>query len=115
MEKIMSSGQTSEYFRDYYQKNKEKIIRRTETRRLKVQYNLTPEEHNLLLMSNSCDICGKGETRKHKGKVKRLCIDHDHVTGKVRGVLCHDCNTGIGLLRDSIELIEKARDYLGKT
>ena len=41
-----------------------------------------------------------------------LCIDHDHKTGKVRGLLCNNCNRALGLLQDKPELLIKAVDYL---
>lgn len=50
-----------------------------------------------------CRICGSS---------KRLHIDHDHTTGKVRGLLCHYCNIGIGMFKDKQELLEKAIQYL---
>ncbi len=59
-----------------------------------------------------CAICGKGEQRKYKGKVIRLSIDHNHKTGKMRGLLCHNCNVGIGHFSDSIEFLLKAITYL---
>jgi Recombination endonuclease VII len=58
-----------------------------------------------LLTSNvTCQICGTGE--------RRLVIDHDHDTMKIRGVLCHICNTGIGAFKDNPGLIQKAINYL---
>jgi hypothetical protein len=60
-----------------------------------------------------CDICGNPETTLGPtGKVKLLAIDHDHLTGKVRGLLCARCNQGIGLFSDSPERLEKAIGYL---
>jgi recombination endonuclease VII len=50
-----------------------------------------------------CQLCG-GDFR--------LSLDHDHITGKIRGVLCFDCNTSIGKLGDSIEGLKKALAYL---
>lgn len=55
-----------------------------------------------------CDICGEPPAVRHA----RLFIDHDHGTGELRGLLCHNCNTAIGLLRDSSDLLEQAAVYL---
>jgi hypothetical protein len=59
-----------------------------------------------------CAICEKKETRKYKGKIIRLSIDHNHKTGEIRGLLCHGCNVGIGHFSDSIEFLLKAINYL---
>lgn len=62
-----------------------------------------------------CTICRKPETRKNAGgKISRLCIDHCHETGKLRGLLCHNCNNAIGAFKDSIALLQAAIDYLKK-
>lgn len=66
------------------------------------RYRITPEEYEALL--KKCMICG--ET---KGK---LCVDHDHITKKVRGILCDSCNISVGRLGDTIEHIEKVLEYL---
>lgn len=55
-----------------------------------------------------CAICGGSQ--KH-----RLAVDHCHTTNVVRGLLCHRCNTAIGLLRDDVELLTRAREYLERT
>ena len=54
-----------------------------------------------------CAICSEPEE-----KFSWLCIDHDHTTGRIRGLLCPNCNRGIGLLKDSSELLQKAQHYL---
>lgn len=51
-----------------------------------------------------CDICG--------GKTAKMAIDHDHGTGEVRGLLCGNCNTGLGLFGDDVDTLEKAIEYL---
>lgn len=71
------------------------------------QYESLYQEQNGL-----CKICGKEETRKFKGKVMRLTLDHCHKTNKVRGFLCHMCNVGIGAFNDDINLMLAAINYV---
>jgi hypothetical protein len=61
-----------------------------------------------------CKICGCEETRAGRtpGTITRLCLDHCHKTGKVRGLLCHRCNIIIGKAADSIEILDLAIIYL---
>lgn len=59
-----------------------------------------------------CAICRNPETHKRGNKIKDLAVDHCHKTGKVRGLLCSDCNTGIGKLKDSPEILDAAAAYL---
>lgn len=54
--------------------------------------------------NGKCMICDK--------KTTKLNIDHDHSTGKVRGLLCTGCNSGLGGFRDNIRIMERALDYL---
>jgi hypothetical protein len=61
-----------------------------------------------------CAICGKPETMIGHGKVKWLAVDHDHTTGKVRGLLCAHCNQAIGKFEENIEVMESAIRYLKK-
>ncbi len=58
--------------------------------------------------SGKCFLCGKKPTKK------RLCIDHCHKTGKLRRLLCQQCNHALGLFHDSINVMEKAIAYLRK-
>ena len=58
-----------------------------------------------------CAICGEFETHR---RGQRLCVDHNHETGIVRGLLCHHCNTGLGLLGDSTQTLQNAINYLEK-
>lgn len=62
-----------------------------------------------------CAICGKPETKVHKGAPVLMAVDHNHQTGKVRGLLCYVCNLGLGIFRDDRDLIQRAVDYLHET
>ena len=70
----------------------------------------------LTAQSGVCAICHRPEFRKIRsdGITRRLAIDHDHKTNKLRGLLCGDCNTGLGLFQDDILRLESAIAYLRK-
>ena len=73
-------------------------------------YNITLEQYNELLayQGGGCAICRRNE----EPDGRRLSIDHCHDTGVVRGVLCNQCNNGIGALGDNYDLVIKAAAYL---
>ncbi len=75
-------------------------------------YGMTVADYDRMLASQDggCAICGT-KTRGSKPGC-RLAIDHDHESGKVRGLLCGDCNTAIGKFRDDPALLEKAAKYI---
>jgi hypothetical protein len=78
-------------------------------RMLKKKYGITLEYFNKLSESQNglCIICGNKPSRK-------LVVDHCHATGKIRGLLCQVCNTGLGMFKDNVGLLNKAISYLGK-
>ncbi len=84
---------------------------RTRKSQLKLAYGLTPEDYEVMLQAqnNACAIC---KTSTPTGKWKVFAVDHCHHTMKVRGLLCNECNRGMGLLRDSAKLLRAAADYL---
>jgi hypothetical protein len=73
------------------------------------QYGLTIEQYNSILSTQGgrCRICGEENIQGH-----RLYVDHNHRTGKVRGLLCSGCNLGIGFFGESIVKMVKAIQYL---
>lgn len=81
--------------------------------RLKRQYGITLEEYTALLEAQNgvCAICG---TSNPPGSHGILVVDHDHETGGVRGLLCCNCNTGLGMFGDDPERLTQASRYLGK-
>jgi hypothetical protein len=83
---------------------------RFKTYRLKSLYGLTETTYQKLLASQGgvCAICKNPETIKNR----RLGVDHCHKSGKVRGLLCDSCNTGLGRFRDSVPLLRRAIRYL---
>jgi len=60
-------------------------------------------------------LCASCRLPPQMKKYKVLAVDHDHVTGKVRGLLCHNCNVTLGLQKDSIERLEALIAYLKRT
>lgn len=92
--------------KDYFSRNKEVKL----SQRLK-KFGITLDGYrNLLkLQGGKCAICGS-EIGDSVGN--RLYVDHDHETGKVRGLLCSRCNFGLGNFKDSVELLSKAIRYL---
>lgn len=82
------------------------------------RYGITLYQYNLMLKAQGkvCAICKQPETRKQKsGVIQPLSVDHCHKTYKVRGLLCNNCNNGIGRLKDDPELLRKAAQYLEKS
>jgi hypothetical protein len=77
-------------------------------RTAKTRYNLSDEKYNTLMKISECEICGtditKGFNNKH--------IDHCHSTKKVRGILCRNCNLGLGFFNDNSDYLLKAINYL---
>lgn len=81
------------------------------------RYGITLEEYDTMLMKQNdvCAICKNPETMKHKsGRFYNLSIDHDHETGRVRGLLCRNCNVGLGNFADDILQLRSAISYLTK-
>lgn len=92
---------------DWIKANREK----ERSTRLKNQYNITIQIYKemLLKQNNCCYIC---KTINPGNKMQSFQIDHDHNTGKVRGLLCPKCNRGLGFFNDNVELLRTAALYL---
>ena len=91
------------------------VPRKQSSYKLKANYGLSLEDYqNMMDKQNGvCAICLKPETTlSNAGYVKNLSVDHCHTTGRVRGLLCHHCNTGVGKFMDSVEILESAIKYL---
>ena len=90
------------YHRDWYRNHPEQLLKK---------YGITVEQYDALLAAQGghCALCPATEPGAGR---KRWNIDHDHVTGKVRGLLCHFCNLLLGHAHDDPELLERAAVYL---
>lgn len=78
-------------------------------RRFMRVYGISLQEYNQILekQNSRCAIC-----RDLNENGKMLCVDHNHLTGKIRGLLCNSCNKGIGYFSDDPKILESARGYL---
>jgi Recombination endonuclease VII len=76
------------------------------------KYGITTEQYEQILQDqdHKCGICGLHENESSC----RLAVDHCHERNKVRGLLCSNCNTGLGLFKDSVEFLNKALEYVYK-
>ena len=73
---------------------------------IRLKLKLSQEEVDKITAPGKCEACGRAD--------RRLCIDHDHDTKKPRGLLCHNCNTALGLLSDNVQEILKLSQYLAQ-
>ena len=89
--------------------NPEKMLQSQRRTKRKLRYGILPEEYDQLLIeqNNKCAIC-----RSPIGY--ESAVDHDHETGKVRGLLCGSCNKGLGFFKDNIDSLKAAAKYLEK-
>jgi hypothetical protein len=88
---------------------KRDYLRNSHRTHLKKRFGLTPEEFEILSAASdgTCGICRRPEPRK-----RRLSLDHDHATGRLRGFLCGRCNLLLGYVNDNPDLLVAAATYL---
>jgi hypothetical protein len=105
-----TSKRLAETQREYYKNNSEKCRASSRNTRIKKAYGITAAEFDALFLKqgNKCACCGTDKPGTQKG----WHIDHDHITGGVRGILCHHCNVMAGMSRDSITILRSSIAYL---
>lgn len=112
-----------EYQREWRQRNREKAraackrwmdanpdkVREGHLRR---KYGMSLADYDTMLAAQGgcCALC---LSDRPGGRASTFHVDHDHDTGRVRGLLCHNCNRGLGYLGDDPDLLREAADYLG--
>lgn len=104
----------------YYLDNKDAVLERMakdwlsqKERVFRRKYNMSLQDYVDMYDSQKgkCAICGRHHELFDKAK-DQLVVDHDHDTGKVRKLLCNNCNTGLGMFKESATLLKLAAKYL---
>lgn len=92
--------------RAYYRKDPSRFLKINR----KALYNITDEEYQNKLRNQigTCAICN----RPPNGRWKSLHVDHDHTSGKFRGLLCSNCNIALGLVREDVSILRNMESYL---
>lgn len=103
IKKMYADGVAKFGFKQQYSTDEQRKEARKITR-LKSRYALSHEQFNKMLdeQDGTCAICKK----------PAVVVDHDHSTGEVRGLLCPQCNSGLGFFEDNPTLLSKAAEYL---
>lgn len=99
----------------YAVNNPEKVKAANRNKHLIKKFGITLDEYHVIAkkQKNICKICGKKETVKsRKINVNYLAVDHDHKTGKIRGLLCFKCNTTIAHIEGNKGIIEAISRYI---
>lgn len=107
-----NSGRWPGYAASYRERHPEAWARKQRSARLVREYGVTLEEYEVMVAKQGgvCWICR--QPPDGRGKYPVLCLDHDHTTGQLRGLLCHQCNRGIGFWRDDADMMARAVKYL---
>lgn len=95
--------------REWAEANPDRVARTIRYSVLAKKYGITEGQYIAMLekQSGKCAIC-----EKEPAEGKYLCVDHDHNSGAVRGLLCRNCNAAIGQLNDSVDMLNRAITYL---
>lgn len=80
--------------------------------KMMLRYGLNVEQVKDFWKRKKCEICDEKFINYGSGQGRHKCIDHSHITGLARGILCNVCNSAIGYLEDNPKLIQNAIKYL---
>ncbi len=77
-------------------------------------YRCAPADYQTMLIAQDgkCAICTCVPTARFKGRLKQLSVDHDHITGRIRALLCNGCNAGLGHFKNNPFVLIAAAQYL---
>lgn len=109
--RISNKQHLLDYNKTWRQVNPEKDALYSKRTKLKAKYGITPEQKDEILKSQNyrCAICKSTDFGS-----KNWCVDHDHYTGEIRGLLCNGCNTGLGHFKENVRVLSTAILYLRK-
>lgn len=101
----------SEYQKEWARKNSARVKELSRAQHLKRKFKITVEEYEQMLKNQNsvCWICQKKCETNYA-----LAVDHDHKTGNIRGLLCKNCNTAIGMFKEDVDVIMRAIEYIKK-
>ena len=105
LEKQSKNEAFKQYRKEYFQKNKDKIMNDFYVKK----YGITQQD-KLNMLKNQGDVCMICKIKLLT--LREAFVDHDHKTGKIRGILCNTCNRALGLLKDDVKVLESAINYL---
>jgi hypothetical protein len=102
----------NEYQRQWRLDNQEKVRLSNKNSHLKRTFGITLEEYNEIFkqQNHKCAACGNDNPGRKTG----WALDHDHITGKIRAILCNQCNTTLGNVKDDPKILQMLINYLGR-
>lgn len=104
---------TAEFGKLWYEKHRDSCLLKMRNTTLLRKYGITEEDYQIILKSQNycCAICKSPDPGRAD---KNFKVDHNHITKKVRGLLCNNCNAGLGFFSDRFDLLVEAGVYLMK-
>lgn len=98
------------YDKEYKAKHRTVRLQKKREYHIKVKFGISLEDYEKILLAQDgrCAVCN----REAKAFTRKLAVDHCHVTGKIRGLLCFGCNSSLGKFGDDLKLLEAAMTYL---
>ena len=96
--------------------NAEKVRQYRRNAAFKIRYGITLEQYSQMVKDQNeiCLICSRKPDGYGPIQSRVLSVDHCHTTGRIRGLLCHRCNTALGAFREDINILKKAIQYIEK-
>lgn len=99
------------YAKQYRAKHKKHYSKLARTHNLRIKFGITEQDYNKIIQKQkgTCAICKHKEKKIHHctNKIQNLCVDHNHKTNKIRGLLCNNCNACLGWYENHKQNVDK--------